>query len=129
MNPYAIAAAAVLGLHLVWIAWVIFGWLPSRRRAVLRWLHLGSLIWGIIIEIAPWDCPLTVLEQWLESKAGMTPYGEPFLVHYLELLVYPNVPLVVLVPAAVAVCGFNLFLHARKLLRSAKPRGSQAQPG
>jgi hypothetical protein len=30
------------------------------------------LIYGIFIEIAPWPCPLTLLEQWLESKAGAT---------------------------------------------------------
>jgi hypothetical protein len=117
MTPYAILAAAVLGIHLVWIAWLIFGWLVSRNRPVLRWLHFGSLIYGIVIEISPWPCPLTLLEQWLESRAGMAPYRGPFLVHYLDALVYPNVPETVLVPIAVAVCAVNLYLHARRFLR------------
>jgi hypothetical protein len=85
----------------------------SRRRPVLRWVHFGWLVYGIVIEIAPWPCPLTMLEDWLLSKGGIAPCHEPFLVHYLEATVYPNVPEVVLVPVAVAVCAVNLSLHVR----------------
>jgi hypothetical protein len=105
----------VLAIHLTWIVWVIFGWLVARRQSAVRWLHFGSLIYAIFIEIAPWPCPLTLLEQWLESKAGIAPYREPFLVHYLEAVVYPNVSEKVLITAAVVVCGFNLYLHVRRM--------------
>ncbi len=115
MIPYALATA-VLTIHLMWIAWVVFGWPLSRRHPVLRWFHFGSLIYGIFIELAPWPCPLTLLEQWLESEAGMVPYHEPFLVHYLEIVVYPSVPDWVLVPIAIAVCGANLYLHGRRFM-------------
>ncbi len=117
MNAWSALAAAVLTIHLIWIAWVIFGWLLARHRPVLRWFHFGSLIYGIFIEIATWPCPLTLLEQWLESQAGAPVYREPFLVHWLDATVYPDVPVGVLVPIAVAVCAFNLFLHVRALLR------------
>ena len=116
MNPYSAWATVVLVVHLTWIVWVIFGWLVARRRSpAVRWFHFGSLIYGIFIEIAPWACPLTLLEQWLESKAGIAPYREPFLVHYLEAVVYPNVPERVLITTAVLVCGFNLYLHVRRM--------------
>jgi len=115
MNIYRVLATAVLAFHSVWILWVIFGWLVARNRRVLRWAHFVSLIYGIFIELAPWPCPLTLLEQWLESKGGVNPYHEPFLVHYLEAFVYPNVPVTLLVSCAVAVCGINLYLHARKM--------------
>ncbi|HTT65709.1 MAG TPA: DUF2784 domain-containing protein [Bryobacteraceae bacterium] len=120
MNPYAALATITLAAHLIWIAWVIFGWLVARRRPVLRWLHFASLIYGIFIEIAPWPCPVTLLEQWLESKAGITPYREPFLAHYLDALVYPDVPEWLLISVAVAVCGFNLYLHLRRFLALAR---------
>jgi hypothetical protein len=113
---YALASA-VLAIHLIWIVWVICGWLIARNRPVLRWLHFGSLIYGILIEITPWPCPLTVLEQWLESNAGGTAYREPFLVHYLEALVYPDVPERVLVAVAVVICMVNLCFHAKRFLR------------
>lgn len=118
MNAWGALASLVLAVHLTWIIWVIFGWWVARNRPVLRWLHLGSLIYGIFIEIAPWPCPLTLLEQWLESKAGAEVYREPFLVHYLDAVVYPDVPERVLISVAVAVCVFNLHLHARSFLRA-----------
>ena len=117
MNAWGALATVVLAVHLTWIVWVIFGWLVARNRPVLRWFHFGSLIYGIFIEIAPWPCPLTLLEQWLESKAGAAVYREPFLVHYLEAAVYPDVPERVLVSVAVAVCMVNLYLHAKRFLR------------
>jgi hypothetical protein len=117
MIPYTLLVTVVLVIHAIWIAWVIFGWLVARGRQVLRWFHFGSLIYGIVIEIAPWPCPLTLLEQWLESKAGTAPYQGPFVVHYLDALVYPNVPEIVLVPIAVAVCAVNLCLHIKSFLR------------
>ena len=117
MNPWGLLATLILAVHLTWIVWVIFGWLVARNRPVLRWLHFGSLIYGIFIEIAPWPCPLTLLEQWLESKGGAAVYRGQFLVHYLEAVVYPDVSEGVLVSVAVAVCMVNLYLHAQRFLQ------------
>ena len=115
-NAWGALASVALAVHLTWIVWVIFGWLVARKRPVLRWFHFGSLIYGIFIEIVPWPCPLTLLEQWLESKAGAAGHPELFLVHYLEAVVYPDVPERVLVTVAVAVCLVNLYLHAKRSL-------------
>ena len=117
MNRYGVLATAVLAIHLAWITWVISGWLVSRNRPWPRWFHFASLIYGVFIEILPLPCPLTLLENYLESLAGVTPYRGPFLVHYLDAVVYPNVPEALLVSVAVAVCGVNLFLHVRWLRR------------
>ena len=117
MNPYSVLATVVLAIHLTWILWVIFGWLISRNRPWLRWFHFASLIYGVFIEIAPWPCPLTLLENHLESVAGVTPYRGPFLVHYLDSVVYPNVSDALLISVAIAVCGANLYLHVRRLRR------------
>jgi len=48
-------------------------------------------------------------------------YHEPFLVHYLDALVYPNVPMGLLVGCAVAVCVFNLVVY---VFRYARRQGS-----
>jgi len=53
MTIYILLAALVLALHLLFIAWVVFGALLTRRRPLLRWLHLGSLVWGVLVEILP----------------------------------------------------------------------------
>ena len=113
---YSALASSVLGLHLLFILWVIFGALVARSRALLRWVHITCLIWGILIEILPWPCPLTLLENWLESRAGFEPYQGGFLLHYLDALVYPNIPPVLLTVAGVVVCTLNLALYARVFL-------------
>jgi hypothetical protein len=111
-------SVAVLILHLLWILWVIFGALFTRKRAALRYVHIASLVYGVFIEITPWPpCPLTVLEQWLEEQAGIVPYNEPFVVHYLEAVIYPDIPLLLLVSCAVAVCLFNLGIYAVRCRR------------
>lgn len=119
MSLPGFGAVVVLALHLGFIAWVIFGWVLARTRPWLRWLHLASLVYGVFIEVAPWPCPLTLLENYLEALAGIAPYHGPFLLHYLDALVYPDVPEATLVVFALAVCGVNLWLHARCLRRKA----------
>src|SRR5256886_3261795 len=124
-NFYTALAIAVLFLHGLFILWVIFGAFLVRARPMLRWLHISSLIWGILTELLPWSCPLTVLENWLEGRAGIEPYQGGFLLHYLDRLVYPDISATVLTVAGVLVCALNLALYARKiwsalLARSAK---------
>jgi len=118
MKVYQTLTVAVLAVHVLWILWVIFGVLFTRRRRLLRALHITSLVYSILIEVLPWPpCPLTVLEQWLEDRAGIVSYHEPFLVHYLDALVYPNVPVGLLVGCAVAVCLFNLVVYVFRYAR------------
>jgi hypothetical protein len=121
MNPYRALAVAALSVHLAWCAWVVFGWLFTRGRPILRWAHILSLFYSIFIELAPLNCPLTVAEQWCESRAGITPYTQPFLVHYLESTIYPDVPLAVLIPIAVVLCVFLLGIYVRRYLRRSGP--------
>jgi Protein of Unknown function (DUF2784) len=75
-DVYPALAAATLGVHLLFVLWIVFGVAVTRRHPLLRWLHLGSLAWGILIEILPWTCPLTWAENFLERRAGIAP-SEP----------------------------------------------------
>ena len=110
---YSVLASSVLGLHLLFILWVMFGAIIARSRPLLKWVHITCLIWGILIEVLPWPCPLTLLENWLESRAGVEPYQSGFLLHYLDALVYPKIPPVLLTVAGVVVCTLNLALYTR----------------
>lgn len=110
-NVYSGLAACALVLHGLFIVWVVFGALLTRSRPMLRWLHIASLIWGILTELLPWPCPLTVLENWLEAKAGVQPYQGGFLLHYLDKLVYPDISATLLMVAGVIICALNLGLY------------------
>lgn len=110
---YSGLAVFVLFLHVLFILFVVFGAFLARSRPVLRWLHIASLVWGILTELLPWPCPLTLLENWLEAKAGVEPYQGGFLLHYLDKLVYPDISATVLTVAGVLVCVLNLALYGR----------------
>ena len=112
---YSALAVCVLFLHALFIVWVIFGGFVTRSRPILRWLHIASLLWGILTELLPWPCPLTVLENWLEAKAGLEPYQGGFLLHYLDKLVYPDISPTVLTVAGVLVCVLNVALYGRQM--------------
>jgi hypothetical protein len=113
MNIDLMLAGLVLAIHLLFILWVVGGVLVVRRYPGLKWVHIGSLTYSIFVEVVPWPpCPLTVLEQMLEERAGIEAYHGSFLVHYLDALVYPNVPLTLLVTVAVAFCAGNLIYYA-----------------
>jgi hypothetical protein len=117
MNFYSVLAVAVLGLHLLFIVWVISGALLTRNRPLLRWLHIGSLVYGILLEILDWSCPLTQLENWLQSRSGNPTYQGGFLLHYLDALIYPDLPPSLLIVCGVAVCVFNLGIYAVRFQR------------
>ena len=108
----------VLIIHLLWILWVIFGAFWTRGRPLLSVFHILSLMWGVIVELSPLPCPLTVAEQFFEQKAGAKTYGGgTFLSSLLDRLVYPDLPEALLVSAGVAVCGFNLMLYGWRYRR------------
>ena len=119
MNLYRILGFTVLALHLLWLLWILLGWLATRRRPLLRWLHILSLLWGIVISVFPWTCPLTYAEMYFERRAGITPYQKSFLEHYVELLVYPDVPPRLLMWSAVAACLLILGIYVRRYVRKA----------
>jgi hypothetical protein len=116
-NLYSALATAVLVLHALFIVWVVFGAVVTRSRPVLRWLHIVSLIWGILTELLPWPCPLTLIENWLEQKGGVAPYQGDFLLHYMDKLVYPDISATALTVAGVLVCAFNLAIYGRRAWR------------
>ena len=115
---YSALAISVLFIHALFILWVAFGAFLARSRPTLRWLHILSLIWGIFTEVLPWPCPLTLLENWLESRAGIEPYQGGFLLHHLDKLVYPDISATVLTVAGTIICGLNLAFYARQIWMS-----------
>ena len=118
--------ALILAIHLTWILWVIFGAFWTRGRPGLTAFHLASLAWGIIVEIGPWPCPLTLLEQHVEVLAGAHGFSGGFIAHYLQLIVYPNLPVSLIAWSGVAVCVVNLLIYLSRFVRFLRQRHSTA---
>ncbi len=88
--PYSILVSIVLGIHLLFILFVIFGGIAVLRKAWLAWVHLPSAVWAVLLELFGWTCPLTPLEQWLRTLSGQSSYKIGFIEHYLLQIVYPE---------------------------------------
>ena len=84
-----LAANLVVLLHFAFILFVLFGGLLVLRWRKLIWLHLPSLVWGVLIELSGWICPLTPLENRLRRMAGEDGYSGGFIEEHLLPLIYP----------------------------------------
>jgi hypothetical protein len=113
-----ILASLALAIHLLWILWVVFGAFFTGRRPLLTAFHILSLLWGIVVELSPLPCPLTLTEQFFEQKAGEQVYRGAFLPHLFERLVYPDISTAVLVGFGVAICLLNLGVYAVRFWKS-----------
>ncbi len=111
-------AAVIVTIHLAWLGLVIVGAVWTRGRPVWSVLHVVALLWGIMAEVGPWPCPLTMAEVYFETRAGVAAYQGSFLLHYLDAVLYPNFPGWVVASAGVAVCAANLGVYGWRLVRA-----------
>ncbi len=86
---YRLLADALVVIHGLFVAFVVFGALLVLWRRWIVWLHLPALVWGAWVEFAGWICPLTPWEQALRRHAGQAGYTGGFIEHYLIPLIYP----------------------------------------
>lgn len=84
-----VLATALVLVHMAFVAFVVAGGLLALRWPRVAWVHLPAALWGALIALVGWICPLTPLENHLRALAGEAPYTTGFLEHYLLPLLYP----------------------------------------
>ncbi|HDP88430.1 MAG TPA: DUF2784 domain-containing protein [Thioalkalivibrio sp.] len=89
---YSLLADGVLLLHLAFVLFVIFGGLLSLRNHLWALLHVPVFVWGAMVNLMHWVCPLTPVEQQLRRLAGEEGCVGGFIAHYVGAVVYPDVP-------------------------------------
>ena len=87
---YRVMADAVVGLHLAFVLFVVFGGVFVWRCPRLAWLHVPAFLWGASIEMASWTCPLTYLENDLRVRSMASGRTDSFVEHYILPLLYPE---------------------------------------
>jgi hypothetical protein len=87
--PYDILADLVLLVHALFVLFVVFGGLAVLRWRRLAWIHVPAAVWGVIVELSGWVCPLTYLENYFRHLGGGPGYSGTFIEQYLEPLLYP----------------------------------------
>ena len=76
-------------VHLGFMAIVLLGGRLVRRWPGVAVLHIPCVLWGAVVELGGWWCPLTDLELHFRQLAGEAGYGGGFIDHYVTPLVYP----------------------------------------
>ena len=120
---YRILADLVVGVHALFVAFVVIGGLLALRWPWVAALHLPAAVWGALIEFQGWICPLTPLEKSLRAAAGEAGYRGGFIEHYLLPALYPagltrGVQLVL----GASVIVVNLLVYGVVLVRAARER-------
>lgn len=87
---YEVLADLVVGLHFLFVLFVVLGGLLVLRWPKLAYLHIPAALWGAAIEFGGWICPLTPLEHSLRRHAGGAAYSGGFIEHYILPVLYPS---------------------------------------
>ena len=120
---FRILADLVVGVHALFVAFVVVGGLLALRWPWVVWLHLPAAVWGALIEFQGWICPLTPLEKSLRAAAGDAGYQGGFIEHYLLPVLYPaGLTRGVQVVLGTAVIVVNVAIYAVLLRRRARAR-------
>jgi hypothetical protein len=115
---YKIAADLVVLLHLGFIGFAVAGGLLVLKWRPVAAIHIPAAVWGALVELQGWYCPLTPLEQYLRQAAGQYAYSGDFVERYLLPVLYPadmDRQMQMLLGAAVVV--MNLVLYAWVAIR------------
>ena len=86
---YGILAGVIIVAHFLFIAFVAAGGLLVLRWPRLAWVHLPAVVWGVVVELTGWICPLTPLENYLRRLGGSSSYNGGFIEQYLLPVIYP----------------------------------------
>ena len=115
-------AILVTAIHATWLFLVIFGALWTRRRPVWSAIHAAALIWGIVVEVGPWPCPLTIAEEYFTTRTTWAAYQGSHVLNFLDAIVYPHLPGWIVGSAGVAICVLNLGIYARRFAKAMRQR-------
>ncbi len=87
---YRFLADATVALHLAFVGFVAIGGFLVLRRPKLAFFHVPAAVWGVLIELGGWICPLTPLENRFRRLGGEAGYEGGFVEHYLLPVLYPS---------------------------------------
>ena len=87
---YNVLANAIVLTHFLFIAFVVCGGLLVIYWPRIAFVHLPAAVWGAVVEIFGWVCPLTPLENQFRLLAGGNSYSGNFIARYLIPVLYPE---------------------------------------
>lgn len=87
---WRLAADVVVLVHAAFIVFVVAGGALVLRWRWVAFVHVTAAVYGVVIQLVGFTCPLTPLEKALRRRAGTAGYDGGFVEHYVIPLVYPG---------------------------------------
>ncbi len=87
---FRLLADAVVAVHALFVAYVVAGGLLALRWRRAALVHLPCAVYGALVVLVGWTCPLTPLENRLRRAAGEAGYEGGFIEHHLLPILYPD---------------------------------------
>ncbi|MGH8894388.1 MAG: DUF2784 domain-containing protein [Actinomycetes bacterium] len=87
---YRLLALAVIGLHGGYLAYVVAGGYLAWRWPRTFALHVGAVMWGVLVIAIQAPCPLTWLQNTLRARGGQPELGSSFIDSYVAGVFYPG---------------------------------------
>jgi hypothetical protein len=118
----------VLVLHLAFVIFIVLGGLLGLRWRSVLYVHLPTLVWGVLVQCFFFVCPLTALENWLRRLGGEAGYAGGFIEHYILLLLYPRISYWFQAMLGLALIIINLAVYSYVFIsRGQKARRAQGR--
>jgi|SRR5438132_12632312 len=140
MNWYGVWADVIVGIHVVYVGFVVFGELAVLAGLLLRkswarnpWfrcLHVAAVVLVGVELLLGYECPLTVWERNLRDLAGQPHSGQTFIGQCLHSLIFHDVDewTITLINAAVGLLVILTFAVFPPRLRRASQTCKAAEP-
>jgi hypothetical protein len=108
----AILADTVLLVHFTFVLFAVFGGFVLFFDYRLVILHVITVIWSALVNLAHWTCPLTPLEQYLRTASGQVTFQGGWIQHYFDPIVRPlGMPHRMELIAGVSILVWNFMLY------------------
>lgn len=108
-----VAADFVLAIHFLFAAFAVFGGFLALLDWRVVFIHLPTVAWSSIVNLANWTCPLTPLEKTLRARADQPAFGGTWIQHYIEPMVRPlGMPRRMELVAGISILVWNAIVYA-----------------
>jgi hypothetical protein len=110
-------ATATVVVHFLALAYIGFGGFLAWKWPKTIFLHIFFAAWGVLVNLAPLDCPLTDLENHFRRQQGLEDLPGGFNEHYIYGTLFPEsmLPVVAVVAVLVLVVSYvGVYTRFRK---------------
>ena len=130
---YRIAADILVLIHFGWIVFILVGFFVTAwafggvyalkmtggweeqflDRWVLRTVHIVGIAYVATLAVIGRYCPVTMLENFFRSRYdAASTYPGGFIIHYVERIVYPDVPAQAILIPTIVVAVLTVLMFA-----------------